>query len=105
MRRRLGGEGSKKSILDIGALERTISALQSQLDRAAKIIVAKDNDLERLDKEKEKLQQAYNRVKQRMRQIGAPLWKEGVEHRGTDARGGRELMSQTVTRQGRLSHD
>jgi len=41
-------------------LETQISDLRSKLDRAAQIIVAKDNDLERLDKEKEKLQQAYN---------------------------------------------
>ena len=41
--------------------KRKILDLRSQLDRAAQIIVAKDNDLERLDKEKEKLQQAYNR--------------------------------------------
>jgi len=66
------------------------------------MIVAKDNDLERLDKEKEKLQQAYNRTKERMRQIRRMLGKEGVEHRGTYAREGRELMSQTVTEQGRL---
>ena len=60
------------------ALETQISDLRSQLDHAAQIIVAKENDLEKLDKEKEKLQQAYNRTKQRMRQIGAMLWKEGV---------------------------
>jgi len=60
------------------ALEGTISDLQSQLDRAAQILVAKDNNLERLDKEKEKLQQGYNRAKQRMRQIGGLVWKEGV---------------------------
>jgi len=59
-------------------MEEKISELRSQLDRAAQIIVAKDNDLERLDKEKEKLQQAYNRCNQRMRQIGGMLWKEGV---------------------------
>ena len=69
--------------------------------------MAKDNDLEQLNlnKEKEKLQQAYNRVKQRMHQIRATLWREAVSHRGTDAREGRELMSQMVTKQGRLSHD
>ena len=72
------GEGSEKTIPDVEALEGKLSDLRSQLDRAAKIIVAKDNDLERLDKEKEKLQQAYNRCKQRMRQIGGMLWKEGV---------------------------
>jgi len=59
-------------------LEENIWDLRSQLDRAAQIIVAKDNDLERLDKEKEKLQQAYNRCKERMRQIGGMLWKEAV---------------------------
>jgi len=89
----------------VEALEGEISDLQSQLHRAAQIIVAKDNDLERLDKEKEKLQQTYNRAKQIMRQIRASLWREGFKHCGTDARGARELMSQTVTKQGRGSHD
>jgi len=42
------------------------------------MIVRKDNNLARLDKEKEKIQQAYNRCKQKMRQIGEMLWKEGV---------------------------
>jgi len=69
---------AKKAIPDVEALEGKISALRSQLDRAAQIIVAKHNDLEWLDKEKEKLQQAYNRCKQRMRQIGGMLWKKGV---------------------------
>jgi len=78
VRTELGGEGSEKTIPDVEALERTISDLRSLLDRAAQIIVAKDNDLERLDKEREKLQQAYNRVKLRMRQIGCMLWREGV---------------------------
>jgi len=78
VRTRLGGEGSEKSIPDVEAREGKISDLRSQLDRAAQIILAKDNDLELLDKEKEKLQQAYNRCKQRMRQIGGMLWKEGV---------------------------
>jgi len=75
VRIRRGGEGSEKTM---ETLEEQISELRSQLDCAAQIIVAKDNDLERLDKEKEKLQQAYNRCKQRMRQIGGMLWKEGV---------------------------
>jgi len=78
VRARLEREGSKKRIPDVAALERTISHLRSQLDCAARIIVAKDNDLERLDEEKGKLQQAYNRVKPRMRQIGATLWTGGV---------------------------
>ena len=72
------GEGSEKTIPEVEALEEKISDLRSQLDRAAQIIVAKDNDLEQLDKEKQKLQQAYNRCKQRMRQLGGMLWKEGV---------------------------
>jgi len=55
VRTRLGEEGSEKTV---ETLEEKISELRSQLDRAAQIIVAKDNDLERLDKEKEKLQQA-----------------------------------------------
>jgi len=78
MRTRLGREGSKRSIPDVEALGGEISDLRSQLDRAAQLIVAKENDLERLEKEKEKLQQAYKRAKQRMHQIGATLWGEGV---------------------------
>jgi len=78
VRTRLGGEGSEKTIPVVEALGKTISDLRSQLDCTAQTIVAKDNDLERIDKEKEKLQQAYNRCKQRMRQIGGMLWKEGV---------------------------
>jgi len=87
------------------ALEGQISDIRSQLNHIAQIIVTKDNNLERLGKGKEKLQQAFNRAKQRMRQIGGMLWKEGVYHGGTDARGRRELMSQTVNKKGRLSHD
>ena len=64
MRIRLEGEASEKTM---ETLETQILDLRSQLDRAAQIIVAKDNDLERLNNEKEKLQQAYNRCKQRMR--------------------------------------
>jgi len=75
VRTRLEGEGSEKTL---EAMVTQISDLRSQLHRAAQIIVAKDNDLERLDKEKEKLQQAYNRCKQRMSQIGGMMWKEGV---------------------------
>jgi len=74
VRTRLGEEKGET----METMEGKISDLRSQLDRAAQIIVAKDNDLERLNKEKEKLQQAYNRSKQRMRQIGGMLWKEGV---------------------------
>jgi len=78
VRTRLGGEGSEKTIHDVEALEKPISDLRSQVDYTAQTIVAKDNDLERGDKEKEKLQLAYNRTKQRMRQILGLLWKEGV---------------------------
>jgi len=105
VRTRLEGEESAKTIREMEALEAQIPDLQSELDSAAQIILAKDNDVERLDKEKEKLQQAYKRTKQRMRQIGAMLWKEAVLHGGTDARGGSGLMSQSVTKQGRFSHD
>jgi len=75
VRTRREGEGGEKTM---ETLEEKISELRSQLDRAAQIFVAKDNDLKRLDKEKEKLQQAYNRCKQRIRQIGGMLWKDGV---------------------------
>jgi len=73
-----GEREQRKTHSDLDGLERTIWDLRSQLDRAAKSILPKDNPLERLDKETERLQQEYNRVKQRMRQIGARLWKEGV---------------------------
>jgi len=79
VRTRLEGAGSEYTLVpDREALEKTISDLRSQLGCAAQTIVAKDNDLKKLDKEKEKLQQAYNRCKQRMRQLGGRLWKEGV---------------------------
>jgi len=73
VRTRLGREGSEKTVLDVETIEAQISDLRSQLDSAAQIIMAKDKDLEQLDKEKEKLQQAYNLTKQMMRQIGAML--------------------------------
>ena len=76
MRTWLRREGNEKLIRDVEALDGKISDLRSHLDRAAKISVAKDNDLERLDKEKDKLPQAYNRAQQRMRQISGMLWKE-----------------------------
>jgi len=50
----------------VEALKQKVSEIRSQLDRAAQVIVTKDKDLEKLDKEKEKLQPAYNRIKQRM---------------------------------------
>jgi len=74
----LGGERSERTIPDEEGLARPISDLLRQLDRAAQIILAKANDLEKLDKEKEKLQQAYNRVIHRMHQIGTRLWRAGV---------------------------
>jgi len=55
MRTRFEGEGSAKTM---ETREGQIADLRSRLDRAAQTIVAKDNDLERLDKEKEKLQEA-----------------------------------------------
>jgi len=78
VRTRLGREGSEKTILDLGALEGQISDLPSKLHRGAEIIVAKEKHLERPDKEMAKIQQAYNRFKERMRLIGGMLWKEGV---------------------------
>jgi len=78
VRRRLGGEGSEKTVRDVAKMEAEMSDLRSQLDLTAQIILAKYKDLERLDKEKEKLQQAYNRTQYRRRQIERMLWKEGV---------------------------
>jgi len=105
VRTRLGRKAREKTIPHEEAVERTISDLSSQLDRGAQIIVAKDKHLNRLDKAKEKLQPAYNDVKQRMPPIRATLWREGFYNRGTDARGGTEPMSQTVTKEGRLTQD
>jgi len=78
VRTRLGREWREQNIPDVEALEGQISDLRSQLDSAAQIIVAKDNDLERLDKEKERIQKAYHRCKHGMRQIGGMLWNKGV---------------------------
>ena len=78
MRTRLGREGSKKTIPDVEALERQISDLRGQLDAAAQIIVAKDNEIESLNKDKEKLQLSLQQVKQRMRWLGAELWRGGA---------------------------
>ena len=84
----MGREGSEKTVPDVEALERQISDLQGQQDAAAEIIVAKDNEIEGLNKNKEKLQISLQRVKHRMRQLGAELWRGGaLEHRGTDAEG------------------
>jgi len=66
VRTRVGGEGSENILAEVEAMEAQISDLRSQLDHVAQIIVAKYNDLERLKKEKEKLQQAYDRTKQGM---------------------------------------
>jgi len=78
VRTRLGRERSERTIPDMEGMGTQISDLRSQLDSTAQIIVAQDNHLERLDKEKEKLPQGYNRVQQGMRHIGGMLWKEGV---------------------------
>ena len=78
MRTRLGREGSEKTTPDVEALERQISDLRGQLDAAAQIIVAKDNEIEGLNKDKEKLQISLQRVKNRMRQLGAELWRGGA---------------------------
>ena len=50
-------------ITELEAIEAPILDLRSQLHRAAQIIGAKENDLERRDNEKQKLQLAYNRTK------------------------------------------
>jgi len=79
VRTRLGEAESNRIVgPDVEALNKRISDLRNKLNCATQTIVAKDYDLERLDKEKERLQQAYNRCKQRMRQIWSVLWKEGV---------------------------
>jgi len=62
---------------DVEALVRQISDLRRQLDRTAQIVVAKDNDLKPLDKDKDKLKQILTRLRQRMRQVGATLFREG----------------------------
>jgi len=56
--RREGEESEKTVVPDVEALEKTSLNLRSQLVCAAQTIVAKDNNLERRDKEKEKPQQA-----------------------------------------------
>ena len=46
VRTRLGKVWSENTILNMEALNRTISDLRREVDHAAPIIVAKDNDLE-----------------------------------------------------------
>jgi len=72
-----GTGGVRKTFQDVEALEKMMSDLRSQLNRAAQVIVAKVNDLERLDKEEEKLQQPYNRVKQRNTPNGGNTLERG----------------------------
>jgi len=55
LRTQLESEGSKKGFPGVGARERKISGIKRQLEPALQIIVAKDNDLERVDKQKQKL--------------------------------------------------
>ena len=71
-------EGSGKTIPDVEAMETQISDLQSQLNQAAQISVAKVDNLDQLDKEKEKIQQADYQAKQRIHQIGGMRGREGV---------------------------
>ena len=78
MRTRLGRKGSKITVPDVEALERQISDLRGQLDAAAQTIVTKDNEIEGLNKDKEKLQISLQRVKHRMRQLGAELRRGGA---------------------------
>jgi len=93
----------EKAIPELEALKRQMTNLCTQLDRAPKIIPARDNYPERLDKDQEKLEETVNGVRQRMQQVRETSWREGVLHSGTDARRGRELRSQTVTKQGRFT--
>ena len=46
VRRRLGGEGSEKTVRDVAKMEAEMSDLRSQLDLTAQIILAKYKDLE-----------------------------------------------------------
>ena len=78
VRTRLGREESEKTLPDLEILQQQVSDLRGQLDAAAQIIVAKDNVIESLEKDKEKLRQSLARVKQRMRQLGAELWRNGA---------------------------
>jgi chromosome segregation ATPase len=78
VRIRHGREESEETIPDVEALKRQISDLRGQLDRAAHIIVAKDNMLEALDKKNDELGQTLNKLKLKMRKIGAELWRGGA---------------------------
>ena len=78
MRTRHGREESEKTLPDLEILEQQVSDLRGQLDAAAQIIVVKDYVIESLKKHKEKLHQSLIRVKQRMRQLGAEVWRAGA---------------------------
>ena len=62
MRTRLGREGSEKRTPDLEALERQIFNLRGQLDTATLTIVTKGNEIEGVNKDKEKLQLSLKRV-------------------------------------------
>ena len=54
---------------DVEAVANEISDLRSQLNRATQIIVEKDNDVKRRDKDMEKVKQILNEIRQKMRQV------------------------------------
>ena len=62
----VGEGGERKTLPDEEALEQQISDLRNQLDHAAQTIVAKDNVIEGLDKDKDNLQHALHQAKQQM---------------------------------------
>ena len=64
---------SEKTLPDVDVLNRQISDLRAQLDRAAHIIVAKDNMLEALDKKYDVLKQTHNKLKHSIRRLRAEL--------------------------------
>jgi len=61
--------GSKQANPDMETLKKNILELRREVDGTRQIIVANENDLARLNKEKEKQQRANIGVKQRMQQI------------------------------------
>ena len=83
----LGRGREQKTLPNLEILKRQISDLWGQLDRVAQIIIAKDNIIERLDQDKEKLENSLRKCRQRIWRLGLEIWRDKLEHRETDAEG------------------
>jgi hypothetical protein len=71
-------EESEKTVPDPEALERQILQLREQLDHAIRTVVKRDDVITALEKGNDDLRRSLHKLKTRMRQVGAQLWREGA---------------------------